>query len=70
VKPVEEAAQEPEAICRATWRAKGTDTRRLWIVEEVGYRLQEGVPSCGSGAEQEKRRQENADRSRNWPPPE
>jgi hypothetical protein len=27
----------------ATWRAKGTDLRRVWILEEVGCCLQEGV---------------------------
>jgi hypothetical protein len=37
-------------------------TRRLWIPEEVGCRLQEGVPPYNSGTEQEKRLQENLDR--------
>jgi hypothetical protein len=35
----EEAAQGPASSCRATWRAKGTDPRRLWIPEYVGYHL-------------------------------
>jgi hypothetical protein len=38
----EETAQGPESSCRATWRAKGIDPRRLWIPEEVGCHLQEG----------------------------
>jgi hypothetical protein len=43
--------------CRVMQRAKGTDPRRLWILEEVGCRLQEGVPLCSRV--QEKRLQEN-----------
>jgi hypothetical protein len=39
---------------RATQRAKGTDPRRLWIPEEVGCHLQEGVLSCSSGTAQGK----------------
>jgi hypothetical protein len=34
---------------KSTQRAKGTDLRILWILEDVGCRLQEGVPSCSSG---------------------
>jgi hypothetical protein len=33
----------------------------LWIPEEVGYRLQEDVPSYGSGTAQGKRFHENPD---------
>jgi hypothetical protein len=39
----------PASSCRATRRAKGTDLRRVWILEEVGCRLQERVPSFSSG---------------------
>jgi hypothetical protein len=37
---------------------KETDPRRLRIPEEVGCRLQEGVPPCKSGMTQEEHRQE------------
>jgi hypothetical protein len=37
----------------------------LWIPEEVGCRLQEGVPQSKSGTAQEERLQENSD-LRNW----
>jgi hypothetical protein len=33
-------------------------TQRLWIPEEVGCRLQEGVPPCKSGMAQEEHRHE------------
>jgi hypothetical protein len=42
----EKAAQEPTSSCRATRRAKGTDLSKLWIPEEVGCHLQEGVLPC------------------------
>jgi hypothetical protein len=42
----------PEASCREMWRAKGNNLRKLWIPEEVGCCLQEGVPSCSSGTVQ------------------
>jgi hypothetical protein len=57
----EEAAYGLEGSCRAKRRGKGTDPRRLWILEEVGCRLQEDVPSCSSGTAQEKHLQENSD---------
>jgi hypothetical protein len=38
-----------EASCRATQRAEETDLRRLWIPDEVGWCLQEGIPPCNSG---------------------
>jgi hypothetical protein len=44
--------------CRAMQRAKGTEPRRLWILEEVGCRLQEGISPCSSGMAQEKRVEE------------
>jgi hypothetical protein len=47
--------------CRVTRRAKGTDQRRVWILEEVGCCLQEGVPSCSSGTVQGKCIQKNSD---------
>jgi hypothetical protein len=62
----EEEVQGPESSCRATRRAEGTDPRRLWIPEEVGCRLQEGVPSCSSDTTQEKRLQENSDAGKLW----
>jgi hypothetical protein len=31
-----------------TSKAKGADPRKSWIPEEVGCRLQEGVPPCSS----------------------
>jgi hypothetical protein len=43
--------------CRTTQRAKGTNTKRLWISMEVGCHLQEGVPSCSSDTVQQKRLQ-------------
>jgi hypothetical protein len=61
----DKVALGPASSCRATWRAKGTDKRRLWI-PEVGCRLQEGVPSCSSGTAQEKRLQENSDPGKLW----
>jgi hypothetical protein len=45
----EEAAEGQEASCRAMRGARGTDPRRLRIPEEVGCRLQEGIPSRFSG---------------------
>jgi hypothetical protein len=62
----EDAALGPEASCKATRRAKGTDTRRLWIRDEVGCLLQEGVLSCSSGTAQEKCPQENSDPGKLW----
>jgi hypothetical protein len=61
-----EAAQGPASSCRASRRAKGTDPRRLWILGEVGCRLQEGVPLCSSGMAQEKRFQEYSDPGILW----
>jgi hypothetical protein len=57
----EAAAQGLEASCRAAQRAKGTDLSRLWIPEEAGCRLQEGVLSFKSGMVQEEHLQENLD---------
>jgi hypothetical protein len=37
-------------------RAKGTNPRKLWIPEEVGCRLQEGVLPCSSGMEEKETR--------------
>jgi hypothetical protein len=51
---------------KATRRPKGTDPRRLWIPEEVGCRLQEGVPSYSSSTAQEKYFQKNSDRIKLW----
>jgi hypothetical protein len=62
----EEAAQGSASSCRATRRAKATDPRRLWILEEVGCRLQEGVPLCSSGTAQEKHLQKNSDSGKLW----
>jgi hypothetical protein len=62
----EEAAQGPASSCRAPREAKGTDPRRLWNPEDVGCRLQKGVPSCRSGTAQEKRLQENSDPGKLW----
>jgi hypothetical protein len=45
---------------------EGTDPRRLWIPEEVGCGLQEGVPSCSSSTAQEKRFQENSGPGKLW----
>jgi hypothetical protein len=45
-------AQGLASICRVTWRARGTDPRRLWILEEIGCHLQEGVP-CAAGAQRQ-----------------
>jgi hypothetical protein len=45
----------------ATRRAKETDSRRLWIPEEVGCRLQEGVLPSWSGVAQENHRQERSE---------
>jgi hypothetical protein len=42
----EEAALGSSSRCRATWRAKGTDRRELWIPEEVGCRLPVHDPPC------------------------
>jgi hypothetical protein len=57
--PTEEAAvkssrvmkkrQGPASSRRATQRAKRTDPKGLGIPREVGCRLQEVVPPCGSG---------------------
>jgi hypothetical protein len=54
------------SCCRATQKANGTDLRRLWILKEVGCRLQEGVPSCSSGMAQEKLLQENSGPGKLW----
>jgi hypothetical protein len=62
----EEAAEGPTSSCRTTWRPKGTDLRRLWILQEVGCHLQEGVSSCSSGMVQEKCLQENSDPGKLW----
>jgi hypothetical protein len=62
----EEAAQGLASSCKAMQRAKGTDTRRIWILEEFGRCLQEGDPSCSSGTVQEKRLQENSDPGKLW----
>jgi hypothetical protein len=43
---------------RAPRAAEGSNPRRLCIPEEVGYRLQEGVPPCKSGMAQEEHRHE------------
>jgi hypothetical protein len=56
----------PASSCRATRGAKGTDPRRVWIPEEVGWRLQEGMLSCSSGRVQEKHLQENSDPGELW----
>jgi hypothetical protein len=55
-----------KANCRATRRAKGTDLRNLWILEEVGCHLQKGVPWCSIGTPQKKRLQENSDPGKLW----
>jgi hypothetical protein len=44
----EEAARGQEPSSRVLREAEGTDSRRLWILEEFGCRLQEGVPPCKS----------------------
>jgi hypothetical protein len=49
-----------------TRRAKRTDPRRLWILEEAGCCLQEGVPLCSSGTVQEKHLQDNSDPGKLW----
>jgi hypothetical protein len=51
---------------QAEMRAKRTDPRRLWILEEVGCHLQEGVPSCSSGMAQGKSLQESSDPWKLW----
>jgi hypothetical protein len=56
----------PVSSCWTTWRAEGTDPRRLWFPEEVGYHLQEGVPSYSSGTAQEERLQDNSDPGKLW----
>jgi hypothetical protein len=66
--PAEEAAEKssgtmkkehgPASSRRATRTAKGTDPRKLWLLEEIGCHLQEGVPLCKSGMAQEEHRQE------------
>jgi hypothetical protein len=38
-----------EASCRAMRGARETDPRNLWIPDEVGCRLQEGILSRNSG---------------------
>jgi hypothetical protein len=38
----------------------------LWILEEVGCCLQEGVPLCKNGMAQGKRLQENSDPGKLW----
>jgi hypothetical protein len=43
----------PASSRRVPREAKGTDPGRLWVPEEVGCRLQEGVPPCKSGMPQE-----------------
>jgi hypothetical protein len=50
----------------AMWRAKGTDPRKLWILEEVGCRLQEGVPPCESGIVKKEPHQTNLDHGKLW----
>jgi hypothetical protein len=62
----EEAAQGPACSCRPTRRAKGTDPRRLFILEEVGCHVLEGVPPCSSGMTQGKLLQENSDPGTLW----
>jgi hypothetical protein len=62
----EEAAQGLASSSRATWRANGTDLRRVWILEEVCHCLQEGVPSCSSGTVRRKHPQENSDPGKLW----
>jgi hypothetical protein len=47
-------------------RVKGSDQRELWVPEEVGCRLQEGVPPCKSGMVQEERLQEDSDPDKLW----
>jgi hypothetical protein len=74
--PTEEAAVKssrtmkkrhgPAYGCRATWEAKGTDPKRLWIPGVVGCRLQEGVTPCCSGMAQEVRFQEDSDPGKLW----
>jgi hypothetical protein len=59
-------AQGLTSSCRVSQRAKGTDLRRLWILEEAGFHLQEGVPPCSSGMVQRKRLQENLDPGKLW----
>jgi hypothetical protein len=59
-------AQGPASSCRAKWRAKGTDPKGLWIPEDVGCCLQEGVLPCSSGMAQGKRLQENLDTGKLW----
>jgi hypothetical protein len=51
---------------RATWRAKETDPRKLWIPEEVDCRLQEGVPPFNSGMAQKEQLQEILDPRELW----
>jgi hypothetical protein len=59
--PNEEAAWGPEASCRAMQRDIGNDPRRWWIREEVGFRLQEGVPFCKTGMAKKKPLHEDLD---------
>jgi hypothetical protein len=61
----EEAAQGLASRCRATHEAEETDLRRLWILGEVGCRLQEGVPPC-SGMAEEEPFQEDLDPGKLW----
>jgi hypothetical protein len=44
-----EAAQGPTYGCRAECEAKETDPWRLWILGDIGCRLQEGVLLCSGG---------------------
>jgi hypothetical protein len=63
---MEEAAQGPASSCKATRRAEGTIPRSLSIPEEVGCRLQEGIPSCSNGTAQGKVLQENSNPGKLW----
>jgi hypothetical protein len=66
----EEAAQRPASSCMARQRAKRTDLRRLWIPEEVGCHLQEGVPPCSRGMAEENPFQEYSNPWKLWIPKE